>query len=61
MNPLRRFGRRRGAVLGLLAATVLMTPGIATGHPTPSKPPLWAPKRPRQDDEHGRGLYDKAV
>ncbi|MFE4627652.1 non-reducing end alpha-L-arabinofuranosidase family hydrolase [Streptomyces mirabilis] len=31
MNPLKRLGCRRSSVLGLLAATVLMTPGTATG------------------------------
>jgi len=33
MNPLKRLGCRRASVLGLLAATVLVTPGIATGAP----------------------------
>ncbi|GGZ87454.1 non-reducing end alpha-L-arabinofuranosidase family hydrolase [Streptomyces bluensis] len=33
MNPLKRLGCRRASVLGLLAATVLMTPGTATGAP----------------------------
>lgn len=33
MKPLKRFGRRRASVLGLLAATVLMTPGTTTGSP----------------------------
>lgn len=33
MNPLKRPGRRRTSVLGLPAATVLMTPGTATGSP----------------------------
>ncbi|MDQ0585392.1 non-reducing end alpha-L-arabinofuranosidase family hydrolase [Streptomyces rishiriensis] len=33
MNPLKRLGCRRTAVLGLLAATVLATPGTATGAP----------------------------
>lgn len=33
MNPLKRSGRRRASVLGLLAATVLMTPGTATASP----------------------------
>ncbi|MFI1354207.1 non-reducing end alpha-L-arabinofuranosidase family hydrolase [Streptomyces sp. NPDC020898] len=31
MNPLKRLGCRRTSVLGLLAATVLATPGTATG------------------------------
>lgn len=31
MNPLKRLGCRRASVLGLLAATVLATPGTATG------------------------------
>ncbi|MEV0227417.1 non-reducing end alpha-L-arabinofuranosidase family hydrolase [Streptomyces sp. NPDC050704] len=31
MNPLKRLGRRRASILGLLAATVLATPGTATG------------------------------
>ncbi|WP_369240318.1 non-reducing end alpha-L-arabinofuranosidase family hydrolase [Streptomyces sp. R21] len=31
MNPLKRLGCRRASVLGLLAATVLVTPGTATG------------------------------
>ncbi|WP_405625097.1 non-reducing end alpha-L-arabinofuranosidase family hydrolase [Streptomyces sp. NBC_00016] len=33
MNPLKRLGCRRASVLGLLAATVLATPGTATGAP----------------------------
>ncbi|MFF3334515.1 non-reducing end alpha-L-arabinofuranosidase family hydrolase [Streptomyces sp. NPDC002888] len=33
MNPLKRLGLRRASVLGLLAATVLVTPGTATGAP----------------------------
>jgi endo-1,4-beta-xylanase len=33
MNPLKRLGCRRASVLGLLAATVLVTPGTATGAP----------------------------
>ncbi|MEV5902432.1 non-reducing end alpha-L-arabinofuranosidase family hydrolase [Streptomyces sp. NPDC052127] len=33
MNPLKRLGWRRAPVLGLLAATVLATPGTATGAP----------------------------
>lgn len=33
MNPLKRLGCRRAPVLGLLAATVLATPGTATGAP----------------------------
>ncbi|MFF3934751.1 non-reducing end alpha-L-arabinofuranosidase family hydrolase [Streptomyces phaeofaciens] len=33
MNPLKRLGFRRASVLGLLAATVLATPGTATGAP----------------------------
>ncbi|MER6015352.1 non-reducing end alpha-L-arabinofuranosidase family hydrolase [Streptomyces bluensis] len=33
MNPLKRLGCRRASVLGLLAATILMTPGTATGAP----------------------------
>ncbi|MEU1514985.1 non-reducing end alpha-L-arabinofuranosidase family hydrolase [Streptomyces sp. NPDC005811] len=33
MNPLKRLGRRRASVLGLLAATVLVTPTVATGAP----------------------------
>ncbi|GAA1916560.1 hypothetical protein GCM10009837_46930 [Streptomyces durmitorensis] len=36
MNPLKRLGCRRAAVLGLLAATVLVTPGTATGAPDPT-------------------------
>ncbi|MEH0542537.1 non-reducing end alpha-L-arabinofuranosidase family hydrolase [Streptomyces sp. B21-105] len=31
MNPLKRIGCRRASILGLLAATVLATPGAATG------------------------------
>lgn len=33
MNPLKRPGLRRAPVPGLLAATVLVTPGTATGSP----------------------------
>ncbi|MEU9312962.1 non-reducing end alpha-L-arabinofuranosidase family hydrolase [Streptomyces sp. NPDC048256] len=33
MNPLKRLGCRRASVLALLAATVLATPGTATGAP----------------------------
>ncbi|WP_371666931.1 non-reducing end alpha-L-arabinofuranosidase family hydrolase [Streptomyces sp. NBC_00289] len=33
MNPLKRLGCRRTSILGLLAATVLATPGTATGAP----------------------------
>ncbi|MGQ4365663.1 non-reducing end alpha-L-arabinofuranosidase family hydrolase [Streptomyces sp. SAS_272] len=33
MNPLKRIGCRRASVLALLAATVLVTPGTATGAP----------------------------
>ncbi|MFC9504468.1 non-reducing end alpha-L-arabinofuranosidase family hydrolase [Streptomyces sp. NPDC057002] len=33
MNSLKRLGCRRASVLGLLAATVLVTPGTATGAP----------------------------
>ncbi|WP_371650553.1 non-reducing end alpha-L-arabinofuranosidase family hydrolase [Streptomyces mirabilis] len=33
MNPLKRLSCRRASVLGLLAATVLVTPGTATGAP----------------------------
>jgi endo-1,4-beta-xylanase len=33
MNPLKRLGCRRASVLALLAATVLVTPGTATGTP----------------------------
>ncbi|MFF3850561.1 non-reducing end alpha-L-arabinofuranosidase family hydrolase [Streptomyces sp. NPDC002328] len=33
MNPLKRLGCRRASVLGLLAATVLVTPGTANGAP----------------------------
>ncbi|CAM5375654.1 hypothetical protein SGLAM104S_08552 [Streptomyces glaucescens] len=33
MNPLKRPGLRRASVLGPLAATVLVTPGTATGSP----------------------------
>ncbi|MET7352132.1 non-reducing end alpha-L-arabinofuranosidase family hydrolase [Streptomyces mirabilis] len=33
MNPLKRLGCRRASVLGLLAATVLVTPGTASGAP----------------------------
>ncbi|MET7495785.1 hypothetical protein [Streptomyces sp900116325] len=33
MKPLKRFGRRRASVRGLVAATVLMTPGTTTGSP----------------------------
>ncbi|MET7656775.1 hypothetical protein ABZT00_39080, partial [Streptomyces sp. NPDC005486] len=33
MNPLKRLGCRRASILGLLAATVLATPGTATGAP----------------------------
>ncbi|MFE2610746.1 non-reducing end alpha-L-arabinofuranosidase family hydrolase [Streptomyces mirabilis] len=33
MNPLKRLGCRQASVLGLLAATVLVTPGTATGAP----------------------------
>ncbi|KUO06382.1 non-reducing end alpha-L-arabinofuranosidase family hydrolase [Streptomyces sp. DSM 15324] len=33
MNPLKRLGRRRASLLGLLAATVLVTPGVAAGAP----------------------------
>ncbi|MFE4822202.1 non-reducing end alpha-L-arabinofuranosidase family hydrolase [Streptomyces sp. NPDC056704] len=33
MNPLKRLGCRRASVLGLLAATVLVTPGTATAAP----------------------------
>ncbi|MFF4836942.1 non-reducing end alpha-L-arabinofuranosidase family hydrolase [Streptomyces sp. NPDC001315] len=33
MDPLKRLGCRRALVLGLLAATVLATPGTATGAP----------------------------
>lgn len=33
MNLLKRLGCRRASVLGLLAATVLVTPGTATGAP----------------------------
>ncbi|MEV0977299.1 non-reducing end alpha-L-arabinofuranosidase family hydrolase [Streptomyces sp. NPDC049915] len=33
MNWLKRLGSRRAPVLGLLAATLLMTPGTATGSP----------------------------
>ncbi|KUN84291.1 non-reducing end alpha-L-arabinofuranosidase family hydrolase [Streptomyces griseoruber] len=39
MNPLKRLGCRRASVLGLLAATVLVTPGTATAAPdTPDTP-----------------------
>ncbi|MDN0196367.1 non-reducing end alpha-L-arabinofuranosidase family hydrolase [Streptomyces sp. S.PNR 29] len=33
MNPLKRLGCRRASVLALLAATILVTPGTATGAP----------------------------
>ena len=33
MNPLHKLGPRRAAVLGLIAATTLVTPGIAAGAP----------------------------
>lgn len=33
MNPLKRLGRRRASVLGLLATAALLTPGTATGAP----------------------------
>ncbi|MFH9066085.1 non-reducing end alpha-L-arabinofuranosidase family hydrolase [Streptomyces coeruleorubidus] len=33
MNPLKRLGRRRASVLGLLAMAALITPGTATGAP----------------------------
>ncbi|MFJ8593422.1 non-reducing end alpha-L-arabinofuranosidase family hydrolase [Streptomyces sp. NPDC093598] len=33
MNPLKRLGRRRAAVLALLATAALVTPGTATGVP----------------------------
>ncbi|MET9973162.1 endo-1,4-beta-xylanase, partial [Streptomyces sp. NPDC006356] len=33
MNPLKRLGRRRASVLGLLATAALLTPGTAAGAP----------------------------
>lgn len=61
MNPLKRPGRRRVSVLGLLDATVLMAPGAATGSPDAVQASTLGAKPPRQDGEHGQGLYDKAV
>ncbi|ELP62739.1 non-reducing end alpha-L-arabinofuranosidase family hydrolase [Streptomyces turgidiscabies] len=39
MNPLKRLGSRRASLLGLLAATVLATPGTATGAPASAAAP----------------------
>ncbi|WP_030948672.1 non-reducing end alpha-L-arabinofuranosidase family hydrolase [Streptomyces sp. NRRL S-646] len=36
MNPLKRLGRRRASVLGLLAVAALVTPGTAAGAPGPA-------------------------
>ncbi|MEU6668002.1 non-reducing end alpha-L-arabinofuranosidase family hydrolase [Streptomyces sp. NPDC046727] len=36
MNPLKRLGRRRASVLGLLAVATLVTPGVAAGAPDPT-------------------------
>ena len=36
MNPLKRLGRRRASVLGLLAVAALVTPGTAAGAPGPT-------------------------
>ena len=36
MNPLKRLGRRRASLLGLLAVAALVTPGTAAGAPGPT-------------------------